>query len=422
MPINNRSLDNGIRLITEPIASTKAAAIGFWFSCGSRDERNGERGVTHFIEHMLFKGTPTRSSFDIALFFDRIGGYVNAFTEREHMCLYCVVPLRSVSASLSILADMLLHSLFDDEEIRKERDVIASEIISTYDDPEEMGMEAVLASMYGNHSVSHPIAGTINDLDNLTPEVLRDSYRRYIAMNVPVVTCAGNIDEEEIAQALSLLPYNASPGKISSESARNSDSVPEWRAERKFIRASFQQSQIFYSLPIFDSRSSSSWYVWSVIDAIVGDSVSSRLFQNLREKHGLCYALYSYSAFNRDTALWSAYLSIPPAKTDEAVNQLLAEMKKISADGLTDGEIAHAKEHISGELVLSAEDTENRMKRLARQFFYNGEIRTIDESIEIVNSLESRDIQAVVAKTFGDPRVSCIVYGKKKVRKDLLWQ
>lgn len=412
MPLTDRLLENGIRLIAEPIAATKAVAIGFWFSCGSRDESEGLFGVTHFIEHMLFKGTERHSAFAIARFFDSIGGYVNAFTEREYLCFYCVVPFNRMTESLDILLDMVFHSVIRDEDVEKERSVIVSEVLASLDDAEEMGTDVAVAMLYAGHPLARPIAGSVADVESLSAEAIRAEYRKLIDSVPLLVTVAGNVDPAAIARRLEGVAYAAGGAP------RALSVPPSWNPGRFFPESRFSQSQVFLSYPLRSLTSSADWFSWAIINAIIGDSVSSRLFQNLRERRGLCYSLYSFYSCNRDSAIWSAYLAVPPERTREAVEALLAELDSVRSRGVLDSEILDAKGHVSGELLLSAEDTENRMKRLARQFFYRGEILTVEESIACVAGLSRDDIAARIGSAFGARDESLIVYAGKKGLKE----
>ena len=412
MPLTDRLLANGIRLITEPIAATKAVAIGFWFSCGSRDEGEGRFGITHFIEHMLFKGTNRYSAFDIARFFDSIGGYVNAFTEREYLCFYCVVPFNRMAESIDMISDMVFCSVIRDDDVEKERSVIVSEVLAALDDAEETGTDVAVATLYKGHGLARPIAGSVEDVESLSADVIRAQYRNLLDSVPLLVTVAGNVGPEAIARQLGDVTYKA--GMLPS-----SPSVPPvWHPGRFFVDSRFSQSQVFLSFPLRSVTSPEDWFSWAIINAIIGDSVSSRLFQNLREKRGLCYSLYSFYSCNRDSALWSAYLAVPPERTREAVEALLAELESLRSRGVLDSEILDAKGHISGELLLSAEDTENRMKRLARLFFYGGKIFTIEESIDCVMHLSREDIAARIGSAFGTRDESLIVYAGKKSLKE----
>jgi predicted Zn-dependent peptidase len=412
MPLTDRLLENGIRLITEPIAATKAVAIGFWFSCGSRDETQGLFGVTHFIEHMLFKGTDRYSAFAIARFFDSIGGYLNAFTEREYLCFYCVVPFNKVTESFDIMLDMVFRSVIRDDDVEKERSVIVSEVLSSLDDAEETGTDVAVATLYAGHGLSRPIAGSVEDVESLSADAIRAQYRNLLDSVPLLVTVAGNVDPELIARQLGEVSYKATL------SLAVKSVPPTWNPGRFFVESRFSQSQVFLSFPLRSVSSPDDWFSWAIINAIIGDSVSSRLFQNLREKRGLCYSLYSFYSCNRDSALWSAYLAVPPERTREAVESLLAELESVRSNGVSDTEVIDAQGHISGELLLSAEDTENRMKRLARQFFYGGKMLSIEESIDCVMMLSREDIASRITSAFGSQDESLIVYAGKKSLKE----
>lgn len=423
MAISNRVLDNGIRLVTEPIAATKAAAIGFWFQTGSRDEGGAERGTTHFIEHLLFKGTPTRSARDIARYFDRVGGYANAFTERELVCLYCVVPAPCAVDATSVLADMAFRSSFDGAEISRERDVIESEILSYLDDPEETGMDAALSVLYPGHPFARPITGTLEELAAIEDERLRARYAETFTESLALVAAAGAVEPDSISRALEqalpgnrkLRPHGNSGPPIPQKALAT---PPGWNPGRFSLRSRFMQSQIFLSYRPFRLSDGKDWFSWAIINAILGETVSSRLFQELRENRGLSYSVYSFFLASRDSSIWMACVSTPPHKTAEAVDALLGETGKLRSGDFSPEEIADARSHIAGEMALSAEDTENRMRRLARQFFYNGRIEEIDRSLGMLASVTAEDLSTQAGRTFVDDDQSLIVYADKKEIKE----
>jgi predicted Zn-dependent peptidase len=413
MPINNRVLENGIRLITEPIAATEAVAIGFWFPRGSRDEAAGEEGVTHFVEHMLFKGTDDLSAYDLARFFDRIGGYFNAFTEREMLCVHCLVPRQHAIASVDVLSRMIYESRMADEDIERERSVIVSEILSSLDDPEETGLDLALAAAYPDHPFARPVGGTVEEVESLTCGSIR-SYRDSLLRSVyPVVAVAGNFDTDALAVRLSGINIE------SGASLSSSDAIPLWRPGISLPVSRFSQSQIFLSFPIAGLDNAASWHSFSLLNAIIGDSVSSRLYQSLREEKGLCYSIGSFFVRARDAAFWMACAAVPPEKTSEAVFALIEEMDRVRLSGFTPLEYEDAREHLCGDLLLSSEDIEDRMKRLARQWFYNQEIHTVSDSISLVRSLDSDIARSFVETSLRSRDQSLLVYADKKQTKEI---
>ncbi len=413
MPITDRLLPNGIRLVTEPIAAANSAAIGFWFPAGSRDERAGEGGITHFIEHLIFKGTPKMSAAELARFFDRIGGYVNAFTERELVCLMCVVPPSNALEAIAVMMDMVESSAFTDQDIENERSVIVSEILSINDDPDETGMETAVSVIYPDNPISRPIAGTIEDVRALSAAAIRSFYREGFRARRPLVTAAGNIEPDSIATLI--LGWQ---GLEQSLAVSGSAKPPVWNTGR-FSRASpFKQTQIYLSLPVTSPRTERAWYSWAVLNAIIGDTVSSRLFQSLREKKGLCYSVYSFYLFNRDSALWSACLSTPPDKALRAMESLSSEIDLLASRGITATELRDAKTHLAGEISLGADDTEYRMKRMARQIMFNGSAHEIGDAIELINGIHEEDVSSLIGGIFAADSRCLFVYGPKKSVKE----
>ncbi len=413
MPAIDRTLANNTRLVMEPVAASNSAAIGFWFPVGSRDEPDGFQGVTHFIEHLLFKGTRCRTSRDIALFFDRAGGYINAFTEREVLCVMCVVPPNMAVSAVEIILDMLYNSTLEPVEIATERDVILSEIMAVNDDPEENGMETALSLMYGNHPVARPIAGTIENIRSLPVERIHEWYQERILAVPPLVTIAGSFDSIAIEKRI------ASIRMTTNKPMDMNGKPPQLAGGFQTALSPFRQSQLFLSWPLKENRKGPDWYIWAIINAITGDTVSSRLFQNLREKYGLCYSVYSFFVFNRDFSLWCSCLTTPPDKTLKAVEELVQELDHIVYNGVTAQEIADAKSHLAGELRLNSDDTEYRMKRLARQILYNGTVLSIEESVSLINSLDSTVIHDCIRESCENKEKSLVLYGPKKTIREV---
>jgi len=414
MPINNCVLSNGIRLITEPIAATKAVAIGFWFPSGSRDEDEGEFGITHYVEHLLFKGSDSHSSFDISRFFDRIGGYINAFTEREMVCVHCCIPGMYTEEALEVLIHMLWNASFRERDIETERSVIVSEILASQDDPDEVGMDRALSFMYPDNSYSRSIAGSEEDVVSLSPQKIRNFYESHFKNIRPVVSIAGNFNTITAENKISRILFSRTddsriPGK----------ETLSWNPGVFFPRSVFKQSQVYLSYPVTGTRLPQDWFSWAIINAIIGDTVSSRLYQSLREKKGLCYSVFSFFVFNRDSAFWMATTNVPPEKSDETVKTLLSEIDVIKDTNFNRQEFEDAKTHLIGELLLSEEDTENRMKRLARQFFFNGSIMDIDGFIQTVSEIDLVDVNLLFNNSFIDASRSLVIYTDKKESREM---
>jgi predicted Zn-dependent peptidase len=409
MPITDRLLSNGFRFVAEPIATTNTVAIGFWFSGGSRDESESEAGVTHFIEHLLFKGTASRSAYDIARFFDRTGGYCNAFTDRDLVCLYCAVPSAFAEEATRVLIDMVDNPLLAEGDIERERTVIQSEILASLDDSEECAMDAALGAVFGDHPFARPIAGSLESVGALTADALRDFHSKRFRRAPILVTVAGKFSPETLSSILETsLPALELPAVASTI-------APPSLSPGFFpMKSPFSQTQLLLAYPVPVLSTAEEWFSWACINAIIGDTVSSRLFQSLREARGLCYSVYCFLSHNRDHAFWAAYLAIPPELTETSVEALLAEIRSVAVGGVTAKELEDARSHLSGDMLITAEDTENRMKRLGRQVLYNGRALSVEESLGVLSGIGMERVVGDIAATFRGASAALVVYGPKR--------
>ncbi|MDD6485959.1 MAG: pitrilysin family protein [Spirochaetales bacterium] len=403
MAIQKRTLNNNVILITEPIATAKTVAIGFWFPVGSRFESEGCRGVTHFVEHMLFKRTSTMNAFDIACTFDRVGGYINAFTERDLMCLHATVPAEHIKQSVAVMCQMVSDSVFDKDDLEKERIVIESEIITSQDDPEEAAFDELYSVLFPNQDISEPIAATVNDVERLTRDDIFSWYKKNVASGALTVSIAGNIELDGVIELLEELEPRNAPLEIAQK--------PVWNVVKKLVRAPFHQNQIFAAFPIKMPLTEKKSDCLTVLNAVIGDTMSSRLFQLLREKNGYCYSVYSFVTAFADCAFWCAYSSVAKKNTAVVLNELESELKKLCFGDLTEMEIVAAKEHIAGEEIISSEDVEARMKRLARLSLFNFPLRSYNESIDNIRALSKEELSAELAEMLDFSNETVVVYG-----------
>ncbi len=415
--ISETILKNNITLITESIDTVKTVAIGFWFSCGSRYEKKGEKGVTHFVEHMLFKGTKNRSAYEIASSFDRIGGYVNAFTEREQVCLHCVVPAMHAKTAITILCDMVENSVFLQEEVERERKVIESEIISSLDDGEEMALDASIQVVWPKNSISDSIIAAKKDIKKIKRELLINWYKTYFVHGSVTVTASGNIERSFLSEALCLL---------SRKKAVRFDvqlfTRPEWKKGINCVEADFQQEQIFALYPIKVPFTQREYYTLAIVNALIGDTMSSRLFQALREKSGECYTVYSFVSIYSDCAYWCAYASTSKKNVLSVLTSLQNELANIVINGFTDNEILAAKEHIVGEEIIASEDMEQRMKFLSKNFYLGFNQCSLEDTIDNIRLVTKDDINSVIDKVLNKEQEALLVYGPslpERVKKSI---
>ena len=406
-PVFKRRFLNGVTLIAEPIEAVRTAAIGFWFSCGSRYEQKGRRGISHFAEHMLFKGTKSRSAFDIASAFDRMGGYANAFTEREQVCLYCVIPSFYAEDALDILCDMAEHSVFSSEETERERTVIESEIEASADDPEDAALDAVSKILWPGDPLSFPIAGTVKDVRKLTADSVRSWYADFFQKGELTVCVAGNVKPEALCSRLK---------KLGQHAASALRQIPAKTAQKRkngvhFLSADFQQEQFFVLYPLRFPFTLKDYYCWSVLNALIGDTMSSRLFQALRERSGYCYTVYSFFSLYADCGYWCAYACAPKKNAAKILASVRAELQLLADRGFGDDEIRAAKEHVCGEEIINAEDTEHRMKRLARCAFYGFVQTPFDESLKAIRSLTGDELESALQTLLASHEKIVVTYG-----------
>lgn len=405
MPVSKLSLNNGIILITEPVATAKTAAVGFWFYTGSRYETDTKRGISHFVEHLLFKGTTTKSAFDIAVSFDRIGGYINAFTDRENICVHCVVPSLYTIQALSVMNDMMLNSTLTRMDIEKERSVIENEIVSGLDDPEEAANDAIFESIWPGQTISQSISGSAEDIQKISREELYEWYSKNIVQGKLVVCISGNFNEEDVVELLGKNPCRQNHAEESSFS------LPQWKTGMHCLKAGFQQQQIFLLYPIKKPETIDSFLQWSLLNAIIGDTMSSRLFQSLREKAGYCYNVFSYVSLFCDSAFWCAYASSSKKNTYRVIADLFDQMKLFFTGRISADELESARQHICGEEIIASEDPEQRMKMLARLHFLNLPLLSSEERIERIMKISIEQIQSLIFELSIEKQKALALYG-----------
>ena len=420
MSVSVSELSNNIVLITEPIATVKTVAIGFWFSAGSRYEKTDERGIAHFTEHMIFKGTKNRSAYEIACAFDRIGGNLNAFTEREQICLQCVVPSNYAEYALSVLCDMTENALINESDVDRERLVIENEIISSQDDPEEAALDAVMEAVFPDNPVSWNICGTVESVRSINAEKLRAWYEKFISGGELAVSIAGNFEAKSVRGVLekcSQKRKNTQCGCVNTERSKAFGARPVWNPGFHYVNAEFQQEQIMVLFPFETISDESSYYSWAVLNALVGDTMSSRLFQSLRENKGYCYNVYSFFTVCTDCGYWCAYASVPKSKAASACLEISREIQRIVSDGVLAGEIEAAREHLCGEEIILSEDIESRMKRLFRNYSYGFAQSDWSQTVERLRSVDNAALRKATVALFDGSRIAFVVYGPKLTEK-----
>lgn len=415
--IETRILCGGSTALIENVPGTRTLSIGFWFPFGSRHEGSGRRGYTHFIEHMLFKGTSRRSASDIAREIDRLGGYLNAFTEREAVCFYCTLPASSMETAVDILVDMVFSSTFPEGEFLKERHVILNEILSAQDDPEDISFDEYLEAIWPGSDMSAKIAGEAHEVKAIELEGLRSYYsRNFVPANL-LVCAAGALDSNGLVDALNRSIENASEtfrhGPADEKALLKGD-APFYNRIREYRRAPMQQVQLYAGLPFRPESTVEEYSLLSVFNCAFGESMSSRLFQNIREALGYCYSVYSFFSLASDIGLWTINGSSSERHFKPFLEAVMEEVRKAETSGLNATEVADAVLHLEGAVIMASEDMEHRMKRLARQKFHNGIVLEIEESLRILKGSTVDEVNAQGRKLLDVRGMSVFAYGSRR--------
>ncbi|MDN5558924.1 MAG: insulinase family protein [Ruaniaceae bacterium] len=396
----------GIRVLTETVPGARSVSIGAWVAAGSRDEDDAHAGSTHFLEHLLFKGTPTRSALDIAEAFDAVGGEANAATAKNYTCYYARVLDADAQMAIDVIMDMVTSSLITQEEFELERGVILEELAMSADDPTEVIHDAFADAVLAPHPLARPIGGTPDRIAVLDRAHVVDYYRRTYVPSELVITAAGSLTHEDVLRAVSAgadragwdLADNARPA--ARRSATDAIYAPAVHLD---IARPIEQAHIILGgrgLAHSDPRR----FALNVASTVFGGGMSSRLFQEVREKRGLAYATYAYSSSYAEAGLFGAYAACAPAKAEQVTELLASELVRLRE--VTDSELQRAIGQICGGFVLGIEDSASRMSRLGNAEIVTGELLSVDEVLARYRAVTTADIRDVVADlTQGDPTV-----------------
>lgn len=389
-------LDNGIRVVTERIPHVRSVSIGIWIQAGTCDEAPEYNGVAHFVEHMVFKGTETRSSLEIADAIESLGGSINAFTSKELTCFYAQVLDENIEVALEILSDLVLHPRLDENDIEREKGVVLEEIMELEDTPSELVHEIFIQDLFKPHPLSFSILGTKETVQRLGREdILRFMSENYSANRV-VVAAAGNLDHNHVVRLAEKFL-----GRLSSASSRNLPELPPERPATNVVKNRFQQAHICIGRRAFHYTHPRR-YPLLLLNTILGYGMSSRLFQNIREKHGLAYSIYSFADFLKDTGIFGVYLGTDPENIDLSVELVKKELKDLKENHLDNGELEKRKNQLKGNLILGLESTSGRMNRLAKMEIYRGDFLSIEIIIQSINAVTEEDIHSVAEELFDD--------------------
>ncbi len=403
------ALPGGERVASERIPGVRSVALGLWIGTGSRDEPRARAGVSHFIEHLLFKGSSRYGAQDIAELFDAMGGELNAATSRETTVVYTRVPDKRLEQALDAMADMVLAPSFDD--VDSEREVVLEEIAMVDDNPQDLVHDLAAEAVFGAHPLGRPVIGTAEVISRVSPRALRSWHGgAYVGSNV-VLAAAGNVQHERLVE---LFARDRSRRPSASRVKR----TPLARMPRpgyRFLRRRTEQYHVVLAAPGI-ARDDERRYTVSILDAILGGSASSRLFQEIREKRGMAYSVYTYGSQYMETGQVGIYVGTREDNLRECLEVTAAELGDVAAGNLRSGELDRAKENLEGRLLLSLESTSNRMTRLGRALTSDMELVTIEETIRRIRAVTESDVAAAAAELFAPTRLSAAGIGPRESR------
>ncbi len=395
-------LSNGIRVVAEPLTSFRSVSFGIWVKTGSRNEQPETNGISHFIEHMLFKGTEKYSAREIAEIFDGIGGNVNAFTAKEYTCYYAKVLDEHLPMAVEVLADMFYRSLYADVEMDKEKNVIYEEIAMYEDTPDDLVHDLVAKAAYGTHALGYPILGTQDNLERFAAEDLRRYLEDYYVADEIVISVAGHLidgAEELLEQHFGRIPLPGSHAPLDS---------PEFLGDTIFHQKKTEQNHICLSFPGCSHRDRD-LYAMVLLNNALGGGMSSRLFQEIRENRGMAYSVYSYHSAHTDSGLLTIYIGTAPKQTKKVLDLTLDILSNMRDSGLTDSELSKGKEQLKGSLILSLESTASRMNRLGKNELVTGEHPSLDDMIQRIEAVTMEGVQQLAGRILNHPSALSMV-------------
>jgi len=412
-------LPGGLRVVTEFLPAVRSVALGIWVGVGSRDEDEKHAGATHYLEHLLFKGTRKRTALDISAEMDAVGGELNAFTAKEYTCYYARVLDADLPLAIDVLSDMVTDSLIEAKDVDAERNVVLEEIAMNEDDPTDTVHESFTTKLFGDTPLGRPVLGTVESINAITRDQIFEHYRaRYTPPHL-VVAAAGNLDHDMVVAAVqsAFAPVLAD--------ASGSDAVPAGPRLRgagglwdgygpaagsgvTLVNRPIEQANLVLGCEGL-SRTDDRRFALGVLNAALGGGMSSRLFQEVREQRGLAYSVYSFASQHADTGLWGVYVGCLPAKADEVLSICNAEVAKVIAGGLTDAELDRGKGQVRGGMVLGLEDPSSRMTRLGKSELVYPNLEPVDEVLAAIDAVTHDDIKAVAEEVLTRPKVLAVV-------------
>jgi predicted Zn-dependent peptidase len=404
-PIVRDVLDNGLRLLTERMTQVRSISIGVWLTRGSRHETAERGGIAHFVEHMLFKGTTTRSAEDIAQAIDSIGGQLDAFTAKEYASYYIKVLDEHLPLAIDILSDIVRHPAINPEDIEREKKVVVEEIKMVEDTPDDLVHELFTQGFWENHPLGRPILGTRETVESFGADLLRSYFQNaYTAPNL-IVSAVGNLEHERVRELV-----EEKFGSVARTGEAFREQPPKVVPKILIRNKELEQSHVCLGASSYPQNHDDRYSSY-LLNTLLGGSMSSRLFQNVREKRGLAYAVFSGLSAYRDAGSFTIYAGCSNEAVGQVIDLVVEELRGVKLTPVPDAELRRAKDHLKGSLMLSLENTASRMSHLARQEIYFDRQFGLDETLVGIERVTAADVQRVAADLFRDGSLAATVLG-----------
>jgi predicted Zn-dependent peptidase len=403
-------LPSGLTVAVEPMVSTRTVSIGVWVGVGARDEPAELSGVSHFLEHLLFKGTATRGAIEISQSVDRLGGDINAFTSKEYTAYYCRVPARHVAVGVELLGDVLTAPALRDDDIESERQVILEELAMDDDSPEDVAHRTFSASLFGDHPLGRDTAGERDSVRAIRPTDVRSFFADHYRAGNTVVAVAGAVDTDEVVdQVTKAFDAMQRGGWVPT---RHAPAPTEVSGGRVDLDDDTEQVHLVMGGPAL-ARTDVDREALDVVNHVLGGGLSSRLFDEIRERRGLAYSVFSSAAAFSDSGVWSVYAGTLPEHRDEVEALVHRELDRLTTDGITDVELDIALGYLTGSYEMGLEDSAARMSRLGGQLTLLGELRSVESQIDRWNAVTRDDVQRVIDRVYGSVAPLTVALGPR---------
>jgi predicted Zn-dependent peptidase len=405
--IERATLPNGIRIVTEAMPYVRSVSLGVWIGAGSRIERGPENGLSHFLEHMVFKGTKNRSAEDIARSVDSVGGGLDAFTSKELVSFNTKTMDEHLPLALDILAELVVNPLLREEDLEKEKSVILEEIKMEADQPEFVLHETFISNFWKGHGLGKPILGTRDSVKKFRTDTLREFHSRVYSPSNMVITAAGNLDHDKLTKLIT-----DKFGGLEPQPALPPDTLP--KAHAPIIlkkKESLEQVHITLGVPAYRMAHELRYPLY-ILNTVLGGGMSSRLFQNIREKQGLAYAVYSELSLFSDTGCFTVYAGTAAETAKQVISSVMEELRLLKDELISEDELRRAKDHLKGSLMLGMESTPSHMSNLARQELYFENFMTLDDMLENMENVKRDEVQAVAQAFFRTDDIALAMLGK----------